>query len=159
MVITIMGILSAIALPSFLNQANRARESEAKQYIGTVNRAQQVYFLEAGEFVDNAHFSLLGLSLDTQTANYTYEIAGGGTGSTSATHQAKPQLSAQAAVRAYIGGVTIGMQIATGEATTLGILCEANQPPTASGDVGTATVMVSPLWNQPICPAGYRIVG
>ncbi|HBB34438.1 MAG TPA: hypothetical protein DC064_22270, partial [Cyanobacteria bacterium UBA9273] len=40
-VIIIIGILSAIALPSFLNQANKAKESEAKQYTGSMNRAQQ----------------------------------------------------------------------------------------------------------------------
>ncbi|MFN8950109.1 MAG: prepilin-type N-terminal cleavage/methylation domain-containing protein, partial [Aphanizomenon sp.] len=31
-VIIIIGILSAIALPSFLNQAKKARQSEAKTY-------------------------------------------------------------------------------------------------------------------------------
>ena len=40
-VIIIIGILSAIALPSFLNQANKAKQSEAKQYTGSMNRAQQ----------------------------------------------------------------------------------------------------------------------
>lgn len=35
-VIIIIGILSAIALPSFLNQANKAKQSEAKQYVGTL---------------------------------------------------------------------------------------------------------------------------
>jgi type II secretory pathway pseudopilin PulG len=30
-VIIIIGILSAIALPAFLNQANKAKQSEAKQ--------------------------------------------------------------------------------------------------------------------------------
>jgi type IV pilus assembly protein PilA len=45
-VIIIIGILAAIALPSFLNQANRARETEAANYNGTINRAQQAYRLE-----------------------------------------------------------------------------------------------------------------
>lgn len=49
-VIIIIGILSAIALPSFLNQANRARESEASTYVGTINRAQQAYRLESPLF-------------------------------------------------------------------------------------------------------------
>ena len=38
-VIIIIGILSAIALPSFLNQANKAKQSEAKTYVGSMNRA------------------------------------------------------------------------------------------------------------------------
>lgn len=49
-VIIIIGILAAIALPSFLNQANRARESEASTYAGTINRAQQAYRLENPTF-------------------------------------------------------------------------------------------------------------
>ncbi|HIK54809.1 MAG TPA: prepilin-type N-terminal cleavage/methylation domain-containing protein, partial [Synechococcales cyanobacterium M55_K2018_004] len=45
-VIIIIGILSAIALPSFLNQANKARQSEASTYVGSMNRGQQAYYLE-----------------------------------------------------------------------------------------------------------------
>ena len=44
-VIIIIGILAAIALPSFLNQANKARQSEAKSSVGALNRAQQAYYL------------------------------------------------------------------------------------------------------------------
>jgi prepilin-type N-terminal cleavage/methylation domain-containing protein len=35
-VIIIIGILSAIALPAFLTQANKAKQSEAKQYIASM---------------------------------------------------------------------------------------------------------------------------
>ena len=76
-VIIIIGILSAIALPSFLNQANKARESEAKQYVGSANRAQQAYYLERQTFTTD--FQLLGLGLDTQTVNYTYGLSAGTT--------------------------------------------------------------------------------
>ena len=49
-VIIIIGILAAIALPSFLNQANKARQSEAQTYIGSLNRGQQAYYLEKSVF-------------------------------------------------------------------------------------------------------------
>ncbi len=49
-VIIIVGVLAAIALPSFLNQIGKARGSEAKSTLGTVNRAQQSYRLENGTF-------------------------------------------------------------------------------------------------------------
>lgn len=49
-VIIIIGILSAIALPSFLNQASRARESEAQTNVGAINRAQQAFIAEFGNF-------------------------------------------------------------------------------------------------------------
>jgi type IV pilus assembly protein PilA len=45
-VIIIVGVLAAIALPSFLNQIGKARGSEAKSNIGTINRSLQSYRLE-----------------------------------------------------------------------------------------------------------------
>ena len=45
-VIIIIGLLAAIALPSFLSQADKARFAEAKAYIGTMSRLQQAYYLE-----------------------------------------------------------------------------------------------------------------
>ncbi len=60
-VIIIIGILAAIALPSFLNQASRARESEAKTNIGAVNRGQQAYLTEFGQFSTNLAYLDVGL--------------------------------------------------------------------------------------------------
>lgn len=71
-VIIIIGILSAIALPSFLNQANKARESEGKQYAGSMNRGQQTYYLENQKFATN--ITLMGLGIATKTTNYTYKL-------------------------------------------------------------------------------------
>jgi type IV pilus assembly protein PilA len=78
-VIIIIGILSAIALPSFLNQANRARETEASTYSGTINRAQQAYRLENPEF--SATFDDLEAGIGSPNAAgaittefYTYAI-------------------------------------------------------------------------------------
>lgn len=71
-VIIIIGILSAIALPSFLNQANKARESEAKQYVGSMNRAQQARFLEKSAFSND--FGILGLGIASNTTHYLYSI-------------------------------------------------------------------------------------
>ena len=62
-VIIIIGILSAIALPAFLNQANKARQSEAKQALGAINRGQQAYYLEKQLFSSNIFGLGLGLSL------------------------------------------------------------------------------------------------
>jgi prepilin-type N-terminal cleavage/methylation domain-containing protein len=47
-VIIIISILSAIALPAFLNQANKAKQSEAKQYIASINKGPQAYYAEMG---------------------------------------------------------------------------------------------------------------
>lgn len=70
-VIIIVGILSAIALPSFLNQASKARASEAKVNISTVNRTQQTYYLEHQEFADDLDKLNLGIN---NTDNYNYKV-------------------------------------------------------------------------------------
>ncbi|WP_414561723.1 MULTISPECIES: type IV pilin-like G/H family protein [unclassified Anabaena] len=130
-VIIIIGILSAIALPSFLNQANKARASEAKTYAGSVNRAQQAYLLENPTFVTaQSNFTLLGLGIKTQTENYTYTL---GTFLTNgATVSAVPTTpsTSPAILKGYGGFVTVGITAAggTGEATTIAALCETNDP-------------------------------
>ncbi len=51
-VMIIIGILSAVALPSFINQVGKARETEAKINLGTVGRAQQAYHFEHKTFAN-----------------------------------------------------------------------------------------------------------
>ena len=127
-VIIIIGILSAIALPSFLNQANKAKQSEAKTYIGSMNRAQQAYYLEQNAFAGQNNFGQLGLGISPNTTNYAYTITAPTTsGTIGVTNQAKPNGSASA-VKAYVGGVEVGIVNGT-EATTLAVLCEAKASP------------------------------
>lgn len=76
-VIIIIGILSAIALPSFLNQANKAKQSEAKQYIGSLNKGQQAFFTAEGKFTNGIED--LGVGISTQTVNYKYVCTGSAT--------------------------------------------------------------------------------
>lgn len=71
-VIIIIGVLAAIALPSFLNQVSKAKQSEAKTYIGSVNRAQQAYRIENSQFAPNV--LALEIGIPTQTPDYKYEI-------------------------------------------------------------------------------------
>lgn len=70
-VIIIIGILSAIALPSFLNQTAKARASEAKVNLSTINRTQQAYYLEYQKFADNLDDLKLGIA---NTDNYDYKV-------------------------------------------------------------------------------------
>lgn len=70
-VIVIIGILSAIALPSFLNQANKARQTEAKTYVGSINRGQQAYFVEYGRFGDRTEVE----AAISDTQNYAYAVS------------------------------------------------------------------------------------
>jgi prepilin-type N-terminal cleavage/methylation domain-containing protein len=133
-VIIIIGILSAIALPSFLNQANKAKESEAKQYNGSINRAQQAYYLEKQDFVGvTTEMGRLGLGIKTQTANYKYSLHGKASDNTSVGSIGKSTKGTAGTVRSYIGGVQVGLVKDTSEATTLAVLCQGEKAPAAKG--------------------------
>ncbi|MFN4270487.1 MAG: type IV pilin protein [Thermosynechococcus sp.] len=75
-VVIIIGILAAIALPSMLNQANKARLSAAKNAAGAVNRAQQAYRLEKTSFAENVTQLGVGSSI-TAVEGYKVAMAGG----------------------------------------------------------------------------------
>ena len=160
-VIIIIGILAAIALPSFLNQANKAKQSEAKTYVGSMNRAQQAYYLENSAFALNDNFAQLGLGIKTQTTNYDYSISTEAVDSGAAVRNyAIPrEINTQkASVKAYGGGVSIGAVDTAGvtEATTLAVLCEALESPIQNGvaaiaDVTAAVTFAGGDVNTPDC--------
>ncbi|HEY9602905.1 MAG TPA: type IV pilin-like G/H family protein [Allocoleopsis sp.] len=70
--LVLLGIIAAIALPSFLSAANKAKEAEAKYYVGAMTRAQQANFLEKGSFSNSIDSLSLGIRPETQ--NYRYQI-------------------------------------------------------------------------------------
>lgn len=100
-VIIIIGILSAIALPSFLNQAAKGKQSEAKSYVGATMRAQQAFRIENTSFASNS--TQLEIGLPTQTVNYSYVISGSNANTTLVSGNALDASS----LKSYSGGVTI----------------------------------------------------
>ena len=52
-VIVIVGILSAVAIPQFLNQVRRSRTAEAQAALTAVGRASEVYRLDFSRYPDN----------------------------------------------------------------------------------------------------------
>lgn len=69
-VVLIIGVLSSIALPSYLSQAAKARASEARSALGAINRAQQVYYLERGTMTGNSS----DLSVKVSPKFYIYQL-------------------------------------------------------------------------------------
>ncbi len=61
-VVIIIGVLAAIALPNLLGQVAKGRQAEARNNLGTVNRAQQVNRVENATFtqVSNLPIGLTG---------------------------------------------------------------------------------------------------
>ena len=180
-VIIIIGILSAIALPSFLNQANKAKQSEAKTYVGSMNRAQQAFYLERNGFVDGVNaptntpgtpydIADLGLGIDTGTEYYDYAVTNVGI-TDGVNNQAQPvNAGATAAapagtgpssLKAYVGATVVGTQASTGEATTLAILCEANDAEITTPALDGAQSITYPgaaSGADPLCPADYDTI-
>ena len=71
-------ILGAIALPNLLNSScggNRPNQSEARQYVSSMNKGQQAYFAEEGVFATSV--DALGLGIKSQTTNYNYSVIAG----------------------------------------------------------------------------------
>ncbi|MGB3791034.1 MAG: type IV pilin-like G/H family protein, partial [Phormidesmis sp.] len=134
-VIIIIGILSAIALPSFLNQANKAKQSEAKTYIGSMNRAQQAYYLENSRFINS--IPALGLGVASTTENYSYTITGGADATaSSATNKAQAK---SVSLKGYAGGVALTNVANSTDKTTSAILCEASVAGSAAPGNATTT--------------------
>lgn len=114
-VVIILGILSATAMPSFLSQAAKTRQSEAKNSTGALNRAQQAYYLEHQIFADDVAKLSVGVF---NSDNYNYVVSGNDLINRVA-HLATAQ---QADLKSYAGGV---FKSANNQ-TTQAIMCEAN---------------------------------
>jgi type IV pilus assembly protein PilA len=127
-VIIIIGILAAIALPSLLSQVNKGKQAEAKQNVGSINRAQQAYFLEADSFASNV--AQVGIGIKTQSVNYNYTITvKSGTNPTTKekfNEAANNQgLARGSTIKSYLGqNFTAVGDKDTGEVLTLGFVCE-----------------------------------
>jgi type IV pilus assembly protein PilA len=124
-VIIIIGILSAIALPSFLNQAAKAKQSEAKTYVGSVNRAQQSYRIENPSFAGD--ISSLQIGINTTTEHYNYTLAAAAQNTTNIIATPKDTT----ALKGFSGGVVI---LTTGQ--TAAIACQTKGVQSQNNVVG-----------------------
>ncbi len=113
-------LILALVVP-FSNQATKAKQSEAKTYIGAMNRAQQAYYLENNKF--SSEISDLGIGINDETENYQYQVNNDGNPKkTVATARAKND-----SLRSYTGAVFI-IKSPDGFDTTTAVICQTNQP-------------------------------
>ena len=140
-VIIIVGILAAVSIPNLVRQAGKARETELKNAVGTINRAQQAYHWEKQSFAqgaDNVALNMLNLNFDKKYIN-SFNIAAPtnslATVAPSNTDFQKDQ------TRAYSGGVFVS----GGNYST--VVCQSDAvaastpPPTTSNNCGTGKVL------------------
>jgi type IV pilus assembly protein PilA len=149
-VIIIIGILAAISLPNFMNQTAKAKQSEARQNISLINKAQNVYRTEKSNFAskfDNLAIAVLKGNTTDSTGNYDYSLFSNSNDSTTITAQSK-----DSALKSYAGG-NIRFVNANSESVLASVICEKNIPgldPVSAPNVIGSTAT---------CVAGYITLG
>jgi type IV pilus assembly protein PilA len=103
-VVIIIGVLAAVALPNLLSQVGKARESEAKTGVGSVNRAQQSYHFEKQTFANATDVTLANnpLGVVVNPTYYGFTIAGA---AADATVAAAASNGVNDGVRNYAGAI------------------------------------------------------
>lgn len=138
-VVIIIGVLAAIALPSLLGQVNKAKQAEPKNNIGTINRAQQAFYLEYQKFA--ADMSTLQVGVKSQTENYLYTVATASSGALGLGYS----FAYKTALKSYYGAVgTISGDTATKEALTVAIACETLSPFSVDTEAAMKTKVGTP---------------
>jgi type IV pilus assembly protein PilA len=146
--VPVVMILSAIALPSFLCSSNKAKASESKQYVASMNRALEAKYADDGAFSNS--INALGLGIKTQTTNYKYSIIAT---KTAAFTYGVP-ITETKELTSYVGAVFLVpvSQAANKEKTTVSILCAANSP----GNTQPPAPILQK--DNPVCAAGSSLV-
>jgi type IV pilus assembly protein PilA len=115
-VVIIIGVLAAVALPNLLSQVGKARESEAKNAMGTINRSQQAYHFSnrtfAGTIPNGTADGEMGgnnpLGVMITSRYYNVSTTASADPTTSADATAEPQNAANDGVRDYSAQIVAG---------------------------------------------------
>jgi type IV pilus assembly protein PilA len=148
-VIIIIGILAAIALPNFMNQTAKAKQSEARQNIALINKSQNTYRTDKNRFAskfDDLAIAVLKGNTSDSTVNYDYSLVSDND-STTIIAQSK-----DSALKSYAGG-NIRFINASNESVLASVICEKSLPgiaPVSAPDVIGSTAT---------CSAGYITLG
>jgi type IV pilus assembly protein PilA len=150
-VIIIIGILAAIALPNFMNQTAKAKQSEAKQNVALVNKAETNYRSEKNQFA--TAFDLLSLGVLTGDAtysntNYLYTL-------TAATDTMGLVAKSQDSALKSYSGAALRFSNGSSESVIVSNVCEANAPGT-----GTVTLATTDAADTTVsCPTTFSLLG
>jgi type IV pilus assembly protein PilA len=154
-VIVITGILGAIALPNFLNQDVKAKQTEAKQNIALINKSQNAYRAERSAFANTFSKIAIGSVVDSvvpgqgTTNNYTYTITAQDNNPDTVSITASVR---DTALKSYSGG-SVRFSNIDSQSVIGTILCETIVP----GNAATAPNTV--VGNSPTCAATEKNIG
>lgn len=71
-VVAIIGILAAIAIPNFMKYQARAKQAEAKNNLVALHTGEIAYFAENNGYVDD--FNAIGFGVTGSSQRYYYEL-------------------------------------------------------------------------------------
>jgi type IV pilus assembly protein PilA len=146
-VVIIIGVLAAIALPNLLGQVAKGRQAEARNNLGTVNRAQQAYRLENATFTEASRLPV------STTSTYYGTITGGTISAVGANHQALPNTTYTNDILEYESAV--GQQ---SNGTYTAVLCEqTTNPNSAPGALSSLSTPGTATANAQ-CTTAARVV-
>jgi type IV pilus assembly protein PilA len=74
-VVAIIGILAAIAIPNFMNYQCKAKQSEAKANLGNIKTMMEAYRAEYDYYPGT--LSVVGFEINATDARYVYTVTGG----------------------------------------------------------------------------------
>jgi type IV pilus assembly protein PilA len=145
-VLFIIGILTAIALPSMLNQTGKAHQAEAKKNIDSILRAQQAFYAEKANFASNFDDIALGNLRGSNTFStkaYSYTLSNSVVGSNILATVVADTLDVK--LKSYSAALRVDKTDAQ-RAFWNSLICASSAPGTA----GLAPADVT------ACPAGYQ---
>ncbi|WAS04819.1 prepilin-type N-terminal cleavage/methylation domain-containing protein [Gloeomargaritales cyanobacterium VI4D9] len=155
-VVVIIGILAAIALPSFLAQSAKAKQSEAQVTLNAWIKAQQLYRYEYGRFFT---FTDLALGMPTDTKTYNY-VGGGGVENVDQNFVTLTPFTKDSALKRYSAGVewdvlevTLPNGLVERQSTDAPVLCESIAPSSGISVAPNVNGAGDGVW--PTCPGGY----
>ena len=131
--LVITSLLATPTMQSFAaaDLATRAKESEAKTYVGSSVRTQQAYFLEHNKFTNS--ITDLGLGIRSETENYSYSIETQGNVAVSKASAKRDGL------KSYTGTVFVLKPEDSVDSTTQGILCVSKDKTKTAPDAAELT--------------------
>lgn len=154
-VVVIIGVLAAIALPAFLAQSAKAKQSEAKVTLNAWIKGQQLYRYEFGHFGSFSNLAL-GMPPDTKTYNY---VGGGGVEMIGKDEVTLTPLTKDSVLKQYAAGVerdvlqvTLPSGLSDFQITDAPVLCESIAP---NQGVAVTPPMTPGDSVLPTCPGGY----
>ncbi len=160
-VVIIIGILAAIALPSYLNLTASSKQSEARQNLASISHAQQSAYTEgnrwASSFDELAVGVVKGAGTSSASTVYTYTMALVpstilATTAATAFTQAAP---IDDKLKSYVGGTAVFLNNEKQTTWTSGA-CEA-----AKAGTPAATVSISAQTGTDVaivCPANFGVI-